>query len=162
MLDKVRIQSNVTEMVLDLDSTYSDTYGNQEETAFNTHHQTTGAADFFNPLLEHYNQTVLVSTILIRSNSSFAAPELYDLCEEKEHQYIIRLKRNRRLFKRAEEIVQVGDETEWSQREEHFYSTRYQAGTWKHDRRVCIRSVRAANELIFHHEFINTNLYDTV
>ena len=62
----------------------------------------------------------------------------------------------------AEEFVQVGDETEWSQREEHFYSTRYQASTWKHDRRVCVRSVRAANELIFHHEFIITNLSNAV
>jgi hypothetical protein len=191
MLDKVRIQRNATEMVLDLDSTYSDTYGNQEETAFNRHYQTTGyhplvafdgltkdflkaelrsgntycstgAADFLNPLLEHYNQTVPVSTILVRADSGFAAPELYDLCEEKEHQYVIRLKRNRRLFKMAEEFVQVGDETEWSQKEEYFYSIRYQAGTWKHDRRVCIRSVRAADELIFHHEFIITILSDAV
>ena len=83
MLDKVRIQRNATELVLDLDSTYSDTYGDQEETAFNRHYQTTGyhplvafdgltkdflkaelrsgntycstgAADFLNPLLEHY------------------------------------------------------------------------------------------------------------
>lgn len=36
----------------------------------------TGAADFFNPLLEHYNQTVPVSTILVRADSGFAAPEL--------------------------------------------------------------------------------------
>ena len=121
MLDKVRIQRNATEMVLDLDSTYCDTYGDQEGTAFNTHYQTTGyhplvafdgltkdflkaelrsgntycstgVADFLNPLLEHYNQTVPVSTILIRADSGFAAPELYDLCEEKEHQYVIRLK----------------------------------------------------------------------
>ena len=90
-------------LILQLSSTYSDTYGNQEETAFNTHYQTTGyhhplvafdgltkdflkaelrsgntycstgAADFLNPLLEHYNQTVPVSTILVRADSGFAA-----------------------------------------------------------------------------------------
>ena len=191
MLDKVRIQRNATEMVLDLDSTYCDTYGDQEETAFNTHYQTTGyhplvafdgltkdflkaelrsgntycstgVAAFLEPLLEHYNQTVPITAILIRADSGFATPELYDLCEEKEHQYVIRLKRNSRLFKMAEQFVQVGDETEWSQREEHFYSIRYQAASWKHDRRVCIRSVRGADELIFHHEFIITNLSDTI
>ena len=191
MLDKVRIQRNATEMVLDLDSTYCDTYGDQEETAFNAHYQTTGyhplvafdgltkdflkaelrsgntycstgIADFLNPLLEHYNQTVPITAILIRAESGFATPELYDLCEEKEHQYVIRLKRNARLFKIAEQFVQVGDETEWSQREEYFYSIRYRTGTWKHDRRVCIRSVRAADELIFHYEFIITNLSDAV
>lgn len=112
MLYKVRIQRNATEMVLDLDSTYCDTYGNQEKTAFNTHYQTTGyhplvafdgltkdflkaeprsgntycstgVADFLNPLLEHYNQTVPISAILVRADSGFATPELYDLCEEK-------------------------------------------------------------------------------
>lgn len=62
----------------------------------------------------------------------------------------------------AEQFVQVGDDTEWSRREEHFYSIRYQADSWKHDRRVCIRSVREADELIFHHEFIITNLSDTI
>ena len=62
----------------------------------------------------------------------------------------------------AEQFVQFGDETEWSQREEHFYSSRYQAASWKHDRRVCIRSVRAANELIFHHEFLLTNFSTAV
>ena len=93
MLDKVRIQRNATELVLDLDSTYSDTYGDQEETAFNTHYQTTGyhplvafdglTEDFLKPLLEHYNQTVRITAILIRADSGFATPELYDLCKEK-------------------------------------------------------------------------------
>lgn len=31
----------------------------------------------------------------------------------------------------ADQFVQVGAETEWSQREEHVYSIRYQVGTWK-------------------------------
>ena len=100
MLDKVRIQRNATEMVLDLDSTYCNTYGDQEETALNAHYQTTGyhplvafdgltkdflkaelrsgntycstgIADFFNPLLEHYNQTVPITAILIRAEQWF-------------------------------------------------------------------------------------------
>ena len=66
------------------------------------------------------------------------------------------------LLKMAEKFVQVGDETEWSQREKYFHSIRYQAGTWKHDRRVCICSIREASELIFHHEFIITNLLDAI
>ena len=59
-------------------------------------------------------------------------------------------------------LFKLGMRTELSQREEYFYSIRYQAGTWKHDRRVCIRSVREANEVIFHHEFIITNLSDVI
>lgn len=68
----------------------------------------------------------------------------------------IQLKRNSRLFILAEQFVQVRDENNWSQRKEHFYAIRYQAGTWKHTRRTCIRSVNGADELIFNHKFIIT------
>ena len=62
--------------------------------------------DFLNPLLEHYNQALPVTAVLIRADSGFATPEIYDLCEEKKHQYVIRLNRNSRLFKL--EMRQIG------------------------------------------------------
>lgn len=42
MIDKVRLARNVTEMIFDLDSTHSDTYGKQERTDYNAHYQTNG------------------------------------------------------------------------------------------------------------------------
>ena len=69
MLDKVRIQRNATEMVLDLDSTYSDTYGNQEETAFNRHYQTTG----YHPLVAFDGLTKDFLKAELRSGNTYCS-----------------------------------------------------------------------------------------
>lgn len=42
MLEKVRMERNNTQMIIDLDSTHSDTLGNQEKTEYNTHYGTQG------------------------------------------------------------------------------------------------------------------------
>lgn len=42
LIDKVRLVRNKNEMIFDLDSTHSDTYGNQEQTDYNAHYQTYG------------------------------------------------------------------------------------------------------------------------
>ena len=42
MIDKVRLARNTIEMIFDLDSTHSDTYGKQEKTDYNAHYQTNG------------------------------------------------------------------------------------------------------------------------
>lgn len=42
LIDKARTIRNTNEMIFDLDSTHSDTFGNQEMTDYNAHYQTTG------------------------------------------------------------------------------------------------------------------------
>ena len=42
LIDKVRLERNATEMIIDLDSTHSDTFGNQEDANFNAHYGTNG------------------------------------------------------------------------------------------------------------------------
>ena len=42
MIDKVRLVRNTTEMIFDLDSTHSDTYGKQELSSYNAHYGTNG------------------------------------------------------------------------------------------------------------------------
>ncbi len=42
LIDKVRLKRNTTEIIIDLDSTHSDTFGNQEGTNYNAHYQTNG------------------------------------------------------------------------------------------------------------------------
>lgn len=39
-----------------------------------------GAKAFLVPLLIHYNQAILMTDILVRGNSGFATPAVYDLC----------------------------------------------------------------------------------
>ena len=142
MIDKVRSARNTTEMIFDLDSTHSDTYGDQENTDYNAHYRTNGyhplvafdgltgdflkaelrsgnvytsngVGTFMEPLFEHYNQVVPVSNILVRGDSGFATPELYDLCEAYDSFFVIRLKANRNLSKIAESFIQIDDNHPW-------------------------------------------------
>lgn len=186
MIDKARLERNATELIIDLDSTHSDTFGNQESTNFNSHYGTTGyhplvafdglTGDFFKaelrsgnvytskgikkflePMLEHYGHTLPCSDILVRGDSGFATPEVYDTCESYQSYYVIRLKANARLAKLAESFVSIGDDHPWEQREVYYYSATYQASSWSKARRVCIKSTREAGELLFHHEYLITN-----
>ena len=146
MIDKVRSARNTTEMIFDLDSTHSDTYGDQENTDYNAHYRTNGyhplvafdgltgdflkaelrsgnvytsngVGTFMEPLFEHYNQVVPVSNILVRGDSGFATPELYDLCEAYDSFFVIRLKANRNLSKIAESFIQIDDNHPWDEKE---------------------------------------------
>ncbi len=103
-MDKAHTARNTTEMIFDLDSTHSDTFGNQETSGYNAHYQTNGyhplvafegltgdflkaelrscnvytvngVADFVRPLFDHYQEIVPVSSILVRADSGFVTPE---------------------------------------------------------------------------------------
>lgn len=186
LLDKVRLKRNVTEMIIDLDSTHSDTFGNQEDTNFNAHYGTNGyhplvafdgltgdflkaelrsgnvytsngVKKFLKPMLEHYQQTLPCTEILVRGDSGFATPEVYDTCEANNSYYVIRLKANGNLEKLAESYVLVDEDHAWDKREVHYYSAAYQAKSWPKERRICIKSTREAGELLFRHEYVVTN-----
>jgi hypothetical protein len=191
MLDKVRLQRNTTELLIDLDSTHSDTFGNQERTDYNAHYGTTGyhplvafdgltgdflkaelrsgnvytskgVKDFLDPLLAHYTQTLPCTEILVRGDSGFATPDIYESCEAFQSLYVIRLKSNPLLQQRAEKFVRYGDDTPWGQKEVHYYSTVYQAKSWTKPRRVCIQSTREADALFFNHAFVITNCSENI
>ena len=191
LIDQARLVRNDTNMVIDLDSTHSDTFGNQEQTAYNAHYQTTGyhplvafdgltsdflkaklrsgnqytsngVKEFLEPLLEHYNQVVPTTDILVRGGSGFATPVIYDLCELYENQYVIRLKANNNLYRLAEQFVCIGNHHPWDEKEVYYHSVSYQAGSWANPRRVCIRSTREVGELLFRHAFIVTNFSENI
>lgn len=191
LIDKARLIRNDTELIIDVDSTHSDTFGRQEQTDYNAHYQTygyhplvafdgltgdflkaelrsgnqytsKGVKAFIDPPLHHYKSTLPHTEILVRGDSGFATPEVYKSCEVTESQYVIRLKSNRRLSQLAEHSVLYGDNKKWEDREIQYFSLPYQAQSWSKPRRVCIRSIREAGELLFHHAFIVTNLSDNV
>ena len=56
-----------------------------------------GVVDFMRPLIEHYNETFPKTSALVRGDSGFAVPALYELCEKESVYYIIRLKSNAKL-----------------------------------------------------------------
>ena len=120
-------------ILFDLDTTLFNTYGAQEESAFNHHYQAcgyhpmlcfdgntadllkielrsgamyccNGVADFLKPLIEEYQTECPDVPRCVRGDSGFATDELYSLCEETETQYAIRLKKNNVLTKLAEDL----------------------------------------------------------
>lgn len=191
LIDQARTVRNDTEMIIDLDSTHSDTFGHQEQTDYNAHYQTNGyhplvafdgltgdflkaklragnqyiskgIKEFLEPLLEHYNQVVPTTDILVRGDSGFATPDIYELCEEHDAHFVVRLKHNNNLYRLAEEFVLVGNNHPWYEKEEYYYSVPYQAKSWTKPRRVSIRSTREEGELVFNHAFIVTSFSENI
>lgn len=182
MLDKIHCIRQLKELFIDLDSTHSGTYGDQESSSYNTHYGTLGfhplvafdgaTGDFLKaqlrpgnvytsngvvPLIEHYNKMFPETALFLRGDSGFAVPGLYDLCEEETVLYIIRLKSNSQLKSLAKEYHPSSAPLDVSKTATYFEDTIYQAKSWSKPRRVIIQSVRPAGELFFTHSFFVTN-----
>ena len=187
LLDRVHRMRQSDTLLIDLDSSHVDTYGNQEQASYNAHYGTVGfhplvafdgltgdflkaqlrpghvytsngVVDFLRPLLEHYNETFPETSMLVRGDSGFAVPDLYELCEKESVYYIIRLKSNAKLKVLAEELHPTHEIRDVSVTESYVEESIYQAATWSTPRRIIIQSTRPAGELFFSHAFFVTNL----
>ncbi len=80
--------------------------------------------------------------IRVRLDGGFASPLLLDVLDELKVQYIVGMKSNSVLNARAEPLMEtVRARTEESEETEtEFGETRYQAGSWKRDRRVIVKA----------------------
>lgn len=190
LLDQVHPFHDDSDFIIDLDSTHTDTFGRQEQANYNAHYQTYGyhplvafdgvtgyflkaqlragnrytshgVGDFIKPLLTHYSKKDSNKKLLVRGDSGFATPDLYESCEAVRARYVIRLKNNARLTQLGEQKISYGN-NEWDKKEVNYFSVQYQAKSWNHARRVCIQSVREADELLFQHTFIVTNLDESI
>ena len=189
LLDKMHTYRESDAIIFDLDSTHADTYGKQEQSAYNAHYGTVGfhpmvafegvesdflkselrpgnvytsngVVDFVRPLIEHYNKKFPWITPFLRADSGFAVPELYDLCEKESVSYVIRLKSNAKLQRLADELHPASASKDMSESEYHVEESEYQAQSWKKARKIIIKSVRPAGEMFFTHSFFVTNLTD--
>lgn len=177
-------QTNQHQLVVDLDSTHTDTYGQQEDSAFNAHYQANGyhpllafealsgsllaaklrpgneytskgAEKFLLRILREYRSDS--QDILIRGDSGFAKPGIYRICTKKGLKFTIRLKANHKLQDIAEHLLVVGQK-DFDQPEVQWHIIDdYCPKTWDRPYRVIIKSTRLANEYLFQHEFIVTN-----
>ncbi|GAA0772424.1 hypothetical protein GCM10008908_18660 [Clostridium subterminale] len=116
-----------------MDSTLLNTYGHQESEDFNFHYQSngyhplvcydgitgdllkiqlrdgtdyssTGVVEFLEPLLMEFHNNYPDTPLLLRGDSGFTKPELYDQCEVNGVSYVIGLKENKLLRKLAAHI----------------------------------------------------------
>lgn len=190
-IDQYYANPEVTSVVIDLDSTHFDTFGNQEGAAFNAHYGTYGfhpllaydaitgtflgaqlrtgnvytsnrVVDFLEPILKHFLDDLHVMSIVVRADSGFAVPALYELCEKYDVKYIIRLKANARLRANSEELLQPRLKKAVCDFERHYDDFHYQAGSWNRNRRVIFVSERPAGEFLFSHTWIVTNFEEVI
>ena len=98
--------------------------------------------------------------ILLRADSGFAIPEIYDWCEDNQLDYLISLAQNTRLLALAEPYMKPAraEYEDTLEKVRHVHEVRYAADSWRHERRVLVKAeVMAKGE---NPRFVVTNLTD--
>lgn len=80
--------------------------------------------------------------IIVRGDSGFAKPEIYDWCEAEGLHYLIGLATNNRLRKLAQKHLQTArvEHLLHGEKVRNLHDTRYAAGGWTRERRVLIKA----------------------
>src|SRR5262245_5314280 len=183
-IDQAHQHRKLSKLILDMDSSVSETYGHQEGAAYNGYFGCTcyhplflfnQFGDLERVLLRRGNhpsakfwRRVLLPVIAryrdrdvpkyFRGDSAFALPKLLRLLEHEGFRYAIRLKANPVLERKIAHLLTrpVGRP---SRRPKVFYhSFRYRAGSWGQARRVVAKVEWHAGELLPRVGFIVTNL----
>src|SRR5216684_2054648 len=156
-IDKVHQRRPPRSVVLDMDSSESPTYGEQEGSAYNGHfgctfyhplfvfnqlgdvercalrsgnvHSADGWRDVLEPVVARYRGTV--KRRYFRGDAAFANPEIYEFLEAESAGYTIRLPTNRVLQDRIGHLLKrpVGRPPHEARR--YYASFSYQAQSWK-------------------------------
>jgi hypothetical protein len=183
-IQKVQRQVPVDRVVLDMDSSGSPTYGNQEGGAYNGHlgeecyhplfcfnqcgdlegtmlrpgnvHSAEDWDVLLEPVVERYRHMDIER--FFRGDAAFARPELYRFLEQENYLYAIRLPANQVLYRHIENLTESAPRWPRKTRHVRYKSFRYRAGSWDVDRRVVAKVEWHAGELFPRVGFIVTNL----
>ena len=80
--------------------------------------------------------------ILFRADNGFGSPDIYDWCEDNGVNYLIGLAQNSRLMAIAEPWMERarGEYEETGEHVRRIHETRYAADSWRHERRVLVKT----------------------
>jgi hypothetical protein len=182
--DKVRRRRGPKTVILDMDSSESPTYGEQEGSAYNGHfactcyhplfvfnqfgdverctlrpgnvHSADGWRALLEPVIARYRG--IVKHLYFRGDAAFANPEVYELLEAEGASYTIRLPANQVLQDKIGHLLKrpVGRPPHEIRR--YYASFRYQAKSWSKPRHVVAKIEWYPGELYPSVGFIVTNL----
>lgn len=183
-VDLIRQRRPIKRLILDMDSSVSETYGDQEGTAYNGHFGcdcyhplflfnqdgdverallrpgNVASADnwrsVLDPVIHRYRDTDVPK--FFRGDAAFAIPELYELLEAEGYQYAIRLKANPNLERQIKHLLTRPVGRPPSKPQRFYHSFAYQAQSWDHPRRVVAKVEWHRGELFPRVGFIVTNL----
>jgi hypothetical protein len=183
-VDRVGKSRPLKRIILDMDSSVSPTYGNQEGSAYNGYFECTcyhplfcfnQYGDMERALLRNGNvhsaddwQSVLEPVIaryrgydilrLFRGDAGFADPHVYRCLEAEGYFYAIRLKGNQILYGKIKHLLTRPVGRPPKKPIVLYHSFRYQAASWEIPRRVVAKIEWHAGELFPRVGFIVTNL----
>jgi len=188
--DRIYSEAMPEHIVFDIDSTNFKTYGDQYGSDYNSHYAANGyhpllmfdgltgdlikaelrsgnvytsrqVVRFVGPVLKRYINKYPSITRIIRADSGFATPELYEISEQLDTLYAIRLKVNSTLYKLACEFAERMD----SLRKRDVISSHviygefmYKASSWKKERRVVVKLEKPEGQMLYNYTFIVTNM----
>ena len=183
-IDQAHRHRKLTKLILDMDSSVSETYGHQEGTAYNGYFACTcyhplflfnqfgdlervmlrrgnhPSAKFWRrvlvPVLERYRDRDIPK--YFRGDSAFALPKLLRLLEKEGYRYAIRLKANPVLERKIAHLLKRPVGRPAHKPKKFYASFRYRAGSWDQARRVVAKVEWHAGELFPRVGFIVTNL----
>jgi len=183
-IDKVHQQAPPKQLILDMDSSVSETYGLQEGAAYNGHFGCTcyhplflfnqfgdleyamlrrgnhHSAKFWRrvllPVIDRYRDKDIPK--FFRGDAAFANPALYRVLEEEGYRYVIRLKANAVLERNIKHLLTRSVGRPSHKPQILFHSFQYQANSWRRSRRVVAKVEWYAGELFPRVGFIVTNL----
>src|SRR5215212_4119327 len=183
-IDRVHARRPVKGIVLDLDSSVSPTFGEQEGTAYNGHfgcpcyhplfvfnqfgdlercalrpgnvHSADGWRDLLEPVVARYRHGM--KRRYFQGDAAFANPEMYEFLEAEGYKYTIRLPANAVLQASIAWLLKrpVGRPPHEVRR--YYASFRYRAGSWTKPRRVVAKVEWHPGELYPRIGFIVTNM----
>jgi len=183
-IDTVHQRKPIRQIILDLDSSVSETYGEQEGSAYNGHFGCTcyhplfcfnQFGDLERCLLRNGNvasaddwRSVLEPIVaryrdldirrFFRGDAAFARPELYEYLEAEGYLYAIRLPANAVLYREVEPFLTRPVGRPSNKPVVWYHDFQYQASTWDKPRRVVAKIEHHKGELFPRVGFIVTNL----
>jgi hypothetical protein len=183
-VDEVHTHKPIKEIILDMDSSDSPTFGKQEGSAYNGHFGYTCYHPLFvfnqfgdverallrngnvyssddwksvlKPIIERYKDRDI--TRYFRGDAAFANPDIYRLLETEGYFYAIRLKGNNILQSNIERLLIRPVGRPPKKPIVRYHRFQYQAASWSKSRRVIAKVEWHADELFPRIGFIVTNL----
>ena len=190
LFDKIYSIDMPNQIILDIDSTNFETYGKQYGSAYNSHYPAMGyhplfafdgltgdllKADlrsgnvytsrktvaFIGPLLKRYSNKYSCVDMYIRGDSGFALPRLYEITEEHDAKYAIRLKANATLYKYAQELTERMEKLYKNNLYDHYViygEFMYKSKKWDKERRVAVKLEKKEGQMCIDYTFVVTNM----
>ncbi len=183
-IDRLHQKRPMKRLVLDMDSSVSETYGRQEGTAYNGHfgcmcyhplfcfnqfgdvefallregnvHSAKDWRTVLEPIVARYRDRDIPH--FFRGDAAFANPEIYEYLEAENFWYVIRLPANDVLHREIEHLMTRPVGRPPKAPIVLYHEFHYQAAVWDHERRVIAKVEWHRGELFPRVGFIVTNL----